>query len=179
MRFLSSLVLGTIIIIAAFSMNSLKAGGSSDPGIIINEIMYDPFSPEVDNEWVELRNSGTQAINIKNWTLSDQDGAVDYIFPDIDFPADAYALVHTGEGQNSTGFVDGKADFYMWQTSARWSPSVDEVLLSNETGSTIDYVSYGQWSTSLDPPPSDFNHTHTNVSAEEGFSLALIDGQRR
>jgi len=33
----------------------------------INEVMYDPTGNDVGNEWVELYNNGTEAINITGW----------------------------------------------------------------------------------------------------------------
>ncbi|MCK4265860.1 MAG: lamin tail domain-containing protein, partial [Thermoplasmata archaeon] len=102
------------------------------------------------------------------------------IFPDIDFPADAYILVHTGQGANSTAFVNGRAEFYMWKSSSIWSPTGDDALLANETDVTMDFISYGVWnSTFVDDPPADFTYEHSNASAEEGFSLALVDGELR
>lgn len=178
MRFLTSLVLGAVIVFAAISITSWKTSAAPPYDIIINEILYDPAGLEVEGEWVELWNAGNQTININNWTLSDQDGSVDITFPDIDFPPGAYALVHTGEGVNSTTFVDGKAEFYMWKSTAIWSPTGDDALLANETDATIDFVSYGQWNgSSVDNPPLDFPYAHSNATAEEGFSIALTAGQ--
>ena len=42
---------------------------SSGSGIIINEIMYAPHSPEP--EWFELYNKTTKPVNLKNWTITD------------------------------------------------------------------------------------------------------------
>jgi hypothetical protein len=47
--------------------------GSSQSGLVINEIMYDP--PTEQSEWVELYNSASAAIDIENWSLSDSDPA--------------------------------------------------------------------------------------------------------
>jgi phosphatidylserine/phosphatidylglycerophosphate/cardiolipin synthase-like enzyme len=180
MRFVKGLVLGAVIVFATISITSLKTRAAPLHDIIINEIHYDPAGLELEGEWVELRNSGNQTININNWTLSDQDGGVDITFPYIDIPPGAYFLVHTGGGQNSTSIVDGKAEFFMWKSSSIWSPTGDDCLLANETDVTIDFVSYGQWNgSSVDDPPVDFPYTHSNASADEGFSIALASGQFR
>lgn len=177
MRFLTGLLLGAVLVLAVMPALTFESSAAPGDGIIINEIYYDPDGPEVENEWVELWNSGTQAVNILNWTISDQDGGVDYLFPDIDCPVGALFLVHTGQGQNSSSFVSGKAHFYMWKSSSIWSPTGDDVLLANSTDATVDFVSYGQWNgSSTDPPPADFTYTHSNASAAEGFSMAFTDG---
>jgi cardiolipin synthase len=186
MRIVIGLVLGATVLFATMSALTFVSSGAPGDGVFINEVMYDPYSPEIDNEWVELWNSGTQAVNIGNWSLLDQDGDdlllgdVDFVFPNIDFPVDAYITVHTGQGQNSTTFVDGKAEFYMWKGTAIWSPTGDDVLLANSTCATVDFMSYEQWDgTSTDGPPADFPYTHSNATADEGFSIALVDGQFR
>jgi len=179
-----NLLVGTMIVLAALAFSPPAVEAAAGETIIISEIMYDPLTTEVDSEWVELHNPGIQAVNVLNWSLLDQDGDnlllgdVDFVFPDIDFPPLGYALIHTGQGTNSTSFVNGKADFYMWKGTSIWSPTADDCLLTNSTNATIDYVSYGQWGAStLDPPPLDFNYAHNNASAEEGFTVALADGE--
>ncbi len=184
MRFIANLLVGMMVILAALAFSSPAADAAPGEVIIINEIMYDSLSIELEGEWVELHNPTTQAVNMNNWSLLDQDGddllagIVDFTFPDLDFPAGGYALIHTGQGTNSTAFVNGKADFFMWKSTSIWSPTGDDCLLTNGTGSSIDFVSYGQWNgTSTDSLPVDIIRIHTNASAEEGFTVALSDGQ--
>ena len=184
MRFIANLLVGMMLVLAALAFSSPATEAAPGETILINEIMYDPLTIEVDGEWVELHNPGTQAVNMKNWSLLDQDGDdllagdVDFSFLDMDFPAKGYALVHTGQGINSTTFENGKADFYMWKTTSIWSPTGDDCLLTNGSGSSIDFVSYGQWNgTSTDSPPPDITRIHTNASAEEGFTITLSDSQ--
>lgn len=180
MRFILNLALGMIILIAALAVSAPEVEGAGASTIIINEIMYDPAITETEGEWVELHNIGSQPVNIFNWSISDQDGDVDFIFPDMNFPAQGYALIHTGQGTNSTSFMNGKADFYMWKTSSVWTNTGDDVLLVNDAGVTMDFISYGPWDGySVDAPPGDFEYTHSNASSEEGFTIALTDGQFR
>ena len=113
--------------------------------LAINEVMYDPLGTELDGEWVELHNPGALAIDMTNWTLSDQEGGVDFTFPALDFPPGGFALIHIRSGQNSTAFINGTAEFFMWKTSTVLSNNGDDVLLANSTGATMDFISYGQW----------------------------------
>ncbi len=41
-------------------------------GIVINEIMYSPVSPEP--EWIEIYNTTQDLVNIKNWKIADSSG---------------------------------------------------------------------------------------------------------
>ncbi|MDO9537170.1 MAG: lamin tail domain-containing protein [Thermoplasmata archaeon] len=184
MRFGLNLLLGMVIVLASVSLvPSLHEASTPAPSImasssiIINELMYDPLGLEAVEEWVELYNPGTIPVNVTNWTLSDQDGDVDFVFPNITFPAGSFALVHIGQGQNSSVFLNGKADFFMWKTSGIWSTTGDDVLLANSTGSTVDFLSYAQWDGYyVDPAPADFPYVHSNASARPGFTIALVNG---
>lgn len=158
----------------AGSFRASAAAGS----IIINEVLFDPVNLEVDGEWVELYNPQPQPVDVTNWTLSDQDGEIDFTFSSMTFPVNGLAIIHIGQGQNSTIFVDGKAEFFMWKISYLLSNTGDDVLLSNSTGATVDYISYGQWDGDEDPP-ADFPYTHSNATAPEGFSIALLNGEFR
>jgi cardiolipin synthase len=161
----------------AGSFRASAAAGS----IIINEVMFDPFGSEVEGEWVELFNPGAQPVDVTNWTLSDQDGGdVDFTFPELVFPVGGIALIHICQGPNSTSFIDGKAEFFMGKTSYLLPSTGDDVLLSNSTGATVDFMSYGQWNGAyVSPPPPDFPYTHSNATAPEGFSLARLNGEFR
>jgi hypothetical protein len=47
--------------------------------IVINEIMYNPISGKDDDEYVELYNRGTAAVNIGGWRFTD---GINFTFPD-------------------------------------------------------------------------------------------------
>ena len=118
MRFIANLLVGMMVILAALAFSSPAADAAPGEFIVINEIMCNPSTPKLEGEWIELHNPGTLAVNMKNWSILDQEaddllaGDVDFTFPDLNFPANGYALIHTGPGTNSTIFVNGKADFY-------------------------------------------------------------------
>lgn len=54
---------------------SLSSSAAAQPHVIITEIMYNPASEERKNqtEWVEIANAGTEAIELKDWRLDDED----------------------------------------------------------------------------------------------------------
>ncbi len=65
---------------------------SGATGVVVNEIMYAPSSPEP--EWIELVNRGNDPVNLKKWQISDAT-ASRHILPatDIILPAGGYLLL--------------------------------------------------------------------------------------
>jgi len=197
MRLLGNLLLGMIVILATLSVVPFQHGpcpalteGTARAGmsvrlasigdIIINEVMYDPFDSETEGEWVELHNPGTVDISVTNWTISDQEGNLDFIFPAMDFPAGGYVLIHVGVGQNDTEFVNKTAEFFMGRTTTLLSNTGDDVLLSDSLGATMNFISYGQWDgASVGAVPADFDYQHSNATASEGYSLARLGDDLR
>src|SRR6476660_5497568 len=61
--------------------------------VIINEIMYHP-APAVpedsSQEWIELYNKGTNAVNLTGWKLR---RGIDFTFPNVTIPAGGYVVV--------------------------------------------------------------------------------------
>jgi hypothetical protein len=59
--------------------------------VVINEIMYGPISEEDDDEYVELYNKGTSAVDISGWRFT---SGIDFRFPpNTILPADGYIVV--------------------------------------------------------------------------------------
>ncbi len=50
--------------------NISKSQIASHQGIVVNEIMYNPDSPEP--EWIELHNLGDSAVDLAGWTVQDR-----------------------------------------------------------------------------------------------------------
>ena len=58
--------------------------------VVINELMYDSISGNDDDQYVELYNRGTNAINLSGWQLV---GGVTFAFPSITIPTNGYMVV--------------------------------------------------------------------------------------
>lgn len=57
--------------------------GDRSTNITISEILPNPDGTDAKNEWVEITNPGTEAINLGNWQLDDgEDGSKPYAIPD-------------------------------------------------------------------------------------------------
>ncbi|MEV6576106.1 lamin tail domain-containing protein [Streptomyces sp. NPDC051577] len=60
----------------------------------------DHSNRSLNNEWVEIRNTTRQPVNLRVWTLRDADGNR-YRFHDIRIAGRATIRVHTGTGRDS------------------------------------------------------------------------------
>ena len=59
--------------------------------VVINEIMYAPLSGKVRNEYVELYNRGSNAVDLSYWRFVD---GIDYLFPaGTSIPASGYLVI--------------------------------------------------------------------------------------
>ncbi len=61
--------------------------------VLINEVLFDPEGVDTGEEWVELLNSGTETINLRDYLL-DADGP-NFMLPDYLLPPGEILTVHT------------------------------------------------------------------------------------
>ncbi len=155
------------LLLLALAMLPPAIADESGAKIIITEIMPNPSGPDLSGEFIEIMNSGDNACEMLNWTLSDQDGYVDFTFPKISLNPGERAVVYVGKGENHSD--NGTYFLYMWKKSSMLNNGGDDVLLSDSHGNAVDYVAYGNGSY-VDPPPEGISWDY-NLSAEEGLSL--------
>src|SRR5947207_6865689 len=65
--------------------------------VVIDEIMADP-TPQIglpNNEWIELKNTTTTAINLLNWRIGDATGQSGPL-PNFTLQPDSFVIVCTG-----------------------------------------------------------------------------------
>ena len=103
--------------------------------------MYNPAGSEVEGEWIELFNNGSDAVNVTGWVVTDQDGSDDFVFPRMEMPSGAFVIIHVGTGNNSTDFSNGAAEFYLFKHSAFLSNSGDDICLLNGSD-VVDYIRF-------------------------------------
>lgn len=129
--------------------------------IVIDEIMADP-SPQVglpNNEWIELKNVSSFAINLKGWRLSDLTGTSGPM-PDFTLRPDSFVIVSAASAlSNLSSF--GKA------ISVTGFPSLDNegdlISITDADGRMIHAVQYS----------SDWYQNELKKSG--GWSLEMID----
>ena len=135
--------------------------------IVINEIMYAPTSGDSDEEFIELRNKGTNAVNVGGWKFTD---GINFTFPaGIVIPTNGYLVVAKNGARLRTNYaglttVNCLGDY--GGTLANGGERValsfpDDVATTNQFGQTItniiwiiaDEVTYGdggRWGRSSD-----------------------------
>ncbi|PYK96206.1 MAG: hypothetical protein DME19_20485 [Verrucomicrobia bacterium] len=144
--------------------------------VVINEIMYAPMSGNSDDQYVELYNQGTNAVNLSGWRFSD---GIDFTFPtNTVLPVNAYLVVARNAahlltnytsltGANTLGDFGGKLN--KGERLALAMP--DQIIVTNKQGIVetntihidVDEVTYaagGRWG---------------HWANEGGSSLELID----
>ncbi len=108
------------------------AGGAGD--VDIETIHADASGNENSNlndEYVVLENTGSNAIDLSGWTVSDEVGATYAFESGVSLaPGDTLTL-HTGTG------TDSSSDVYWNRGSAVWNNGGDTVFVSTDSGSRV------------------------------------------
>ncbi|MDB6034611.1 MAG: putative secreted protein [Verrucomicrobiales bacterium] len=96
--------------------------------VVINEIMYDPITGRVDDQFIELYNQGTNAVNLGGWRFT---AGINFTFPsNTVLPADGYVVV----AANRTNLLAKYANLNLNNTfgdfSGKLSKSSERVALS-------------------------------------------------
>jgi hypothetical protein len=129
--------------------NFIKFSWRENLKIVINEVMYDPHGPDTGKEWIELKNTGLQPINISGYELNAASGDY-YTFPELIVPPGAFVVVHWRKsGTDDTDFSNNVAHLYTGTTgfSNNMGNTNGWVALFNSSthssSTIIDYVEYG------------------------------------
>ncbi|OKI61172.1 lamin tail domain-containing protein [Streptomyces sp. MJM1172] len=96
----------------------------------------DRFGRALNREWVEVKNTGRHAVNLRGYTLTDEQGNR-YRFPDFRLDGRSSVKVHTGQGRNT------RHDLYQDRRRQVWDDS-DTATLRDDRGNIIDTESWGR-----------------------------------
>lgn len=108
-----------------------------DTGLIVNEIMYDPTSPEP--EWLEVYNRGTLPVRLKGWKI--RDGSTSSAeLPEFTLPPGDYAVI-TSDSAELRRLRDVPAAV-LQLLHPLFNNGGDRVLLSNPSGKSVDEFAY-------------------------------------
>jgi hypothetical protein len=128
---------------------SIVCALSSRAEIIINEIHYDPDVKTELVEFIELYNTGSAAVDLSNWNVTD---AVDFTFPaGTSINANGYVVV----SQNPTQFNAKFQNTALGPWAGSLNNEGDQIVLRDQTGLVIDRVDYQRefpWPVVGDPP---------------------------
>ncbi|MEU9804124.1 lamin tail domain-containing protein [Streptomyces sp. NPDC051000] len=109
--------------------------------IVIGDIQDDSLGRGHDNralnrEWVEVKNTGRHAVNLRGFTLSDRDGNR-YRFDHLRLDGRSSVKVHTGRGR------DTDRDVYQDRRHQIWDER-DTATLRDDRGRVIDTETWGR-----------------------------------
>ncbi|MCI0396763.1 MAG: lamin tail domain-containing protein [Chloroflexi bacterium] len=126
-------------IIAAMAPAGKRLSASSPdetPSVKVAQILSDPEGDDLSGEYVVIENQNVSAVNLTNWTLSDEKGHT-YTFPAFMLPAGATVKVWTKCGGNEP------QNLFWCRKQAVWNNRGDTVLLKDSSGHLVDSRSYG------------------------------------
>lgn len=143
--------------VGASSPGNLASGEEWGVEIVLNEAMPDPLSGE--HEWVELVNVGTAEVDLSGWTLSDDGGSGNVLFPEGFILPGGRAVVLADVGADLSVFPG-----QVWQATSRLSlnNSNETITLYDRFGLERAQLGWG-----------------TRTSADDGISVnRTVDGYR-
>lgn len=109
--------------------------------IMIGEVQYDSpgrherTNHSLNREWVEVKNTGKKAVDLRGYTLTDKEGNR-YRFRGLVLGGHSAVKVHTGKGK------DTLRDVYQDRTNYVWDQR-DAATLRNDHGRILDSQSWG------------------------------------
>lgn len=119
-----------------FFLTEQAAHASADSVVVFNEIQYHPASAS-QTEWIELHSLQGVAVDLSGWQLA---GGVAFTFPAGTVIAGNGFLVVAA----SPGALPGAGALGPW--SGKLDNAGEEIRLANNSGRTMDRVSYGDGS---------------------------------
>lgn len=152
-------LIATTVCLCFLCLTSLPAQNRYD--VVITEIMSDP-TPQIglpNFEWIEIKNTSPNAINIQNWRVGDASG-VSGTLPNFLLQPDSIAII-CGTSALSSMQAFGRA------FAVTSFPSLDNdgdlIFLRSNTGVTIHAVEYSK------------NWFNNAVKSDGGWTLEMID----
>ena len=144
-------------------------------GVVINEIHYHPQSGDILEEFIELYNTGSEAVNLEGWSLR---RGVRFDFPKATVLAGGYLVVAANPERFTAKYPSVQPVVAGW--NGQLSNRGDTVVLEDADGKTVDWVTYadeGDWAVRQRGQP---HHQHQGWDwlAEHdggGRSLELIN----
>ena len=114
------------------------------PNVAFGAIDYDPVGGNQDQQYIAVANSSNTAVDVSGWTIS---GAVTHTFKGgTVIPANStyYAVADVAQFQlRSTGPSGGQRLFIQGNFDGRLNNAYGELFLLDQTGTSIDSLSYG------------------------------------
>lgn len=104
----------------------------SDSKIVIKYVLYDGQVDQVESdEYVEIKNEGTENVDLKGYTIKGSKGDENYVFPLLELKSGDSVKVYTNQG-----------DYSFNNSKAIWNNSGETVYLYDSQGNLIDKYEY-------------------------------------
>lgn len=180
MRSTHSLLVGFALLTILLSVFG-RTQASVNPGVVINEVLYNPSGTDTGYEWVELYNPTCEPIDLTSYELTAASGSF-YVFPNFILSPNRFVVVRWRlDGVNTTtDLYTGSVGF-----TTNMGNTTGYVALFNGTVHTqatiVDYVAYGAGGQSWESTAVGANIWQSGnyvENASEGSSIGLLaDGQ--
>ncbi|MEU9006895.1 lamin tail domain-containing protein [Streptomyces sp. NPDC059982] len=116
--------------------------GRAHSAVTIGNVQYDSpgrdarSNNSLNGEWVEVKNTGKHAVNLRGYTLTDREGNR-YRFGDFKLAGHSAVKVHTGKGRNT------QRDVYQGRRMQIWDKQ-DTATLRDARNKVISTDSWGR-----------------------------------
>lgn len=142
----------------------------SGPTVVVNETFYDAVGSDTGNEWVELKNTGSEVVDISGWKIQSAGKSFG-----SSVPLPAGTIINPGGYLVVGGANVGAANYTTDKLSLQnGGEATDGVRLVNQSGEVIDVVLYDQPNTNGLADGTGSAGTSFAAAALAGNSLARI-----
>ncbi|MDP6446471.1 MAG: lamin tail domain-containing protein [Pirellulaceae bacterium] len=114
-------------------------------GVKLNEIMFDPADDDARGQWIELHNSGEEAVDLSDWTIANRTGRSIVALPPWRLPPGAFLVVYFGGGENDRDFEDRSGSFVVARPAEPLQADHDDIGLYSgqpDAERIVDFVAY-------------------------------------
>ncbi|MFJ3829085.1 lamin tail domain-containing protein [Streptomyces sp. NPDC090046] len=132
-------LIGAAALPAVAHGSDLRAPRGLHSSIVIGDVQHDSRGRDnraLNREWVEVKNTGRQAVNLRGFTLTDRQGNR-YRFAGLRLDGRSSVKVHTGQGR------DTRRDVYQDRRHQIWDER-DTATLRDDRGRVIDTETWGR-----------------------------------
>ena len=113
-----------------------EACAPTDADLVIADVEPDPPGPDdevLEDEWVEIENTGTEPVDLAGWTLRDESTSNRFTFESGRLDPGQRLRLRTGCG------TDSETDIHWCSSAGVWSNRGETVLLLAPSGAIVDY----------------------------------------
>jgi hypothetical protein len=148
-RRLAAAALSAAALVGAAALPAAANGAEPrGPQVEISKVQYDApghgsrSNRSLNEEWVQITNSGRDSVNLDDWTLSNRQGRV-YTFHHLRLNGHSTVRVHTGVGRDTYRDVYQDRRNFVWDDRKdTWDDRKDTATLRNDHRRVVDTISW-------------------------------------